>query len=224
MSLLKAIGGAIGLAIGGPMGAALGSGIGSLASGGDIKDAITSGIMGFGIGSIPGAQGLAQSAMGAAGLQGAAGGGGPLAGLFGGAGAAGTGAGAASGMAGAGAAGAARAAASGAGAGAGMGGLGTFLGSLAQSPLVMASLMEATQPKGPIMTPLQQQQMATGERPPTIAAPQRLTSATAATTHVLPWAASLKVPALGPAIRSRRRSTRTAVLFRKRCSRTASSS
>ena len=168
MSLLKAIGGAIGLAIGGPMGAALGSGIGSLASGGDIKDAITSGIMGFGIGSIPGAQGLAQSAMGAAGLQGAAGGGGPLAGLFGGAGAAGTGAGAASGMAGAGAAGAARAAASGAGAGAGagMGGLGTFLGSLAQSPLVMASLMEATQPKGPIMTPLQQQQMATGERAP----------------------------------------------------------
>jgi hypothetical protein len=166
MSLLKAIGGAIGLAIGGPMGAALGSGIGSLASGGDIKDAITSGILGFGIGSIPGAQGFAQSAMGAAGLQGAAGGGGPLAGLFGGAGAAGTGAGAASGMAGAGAAGAARAAASGAGAGAGMGGLGTFLGSLAQSPLVMASLMEAAQPKGPIMSELQQRQMATGERLP----------------------------------------------------------
>ena len=166
MSLLKAIGGAIGLAIGGPMGAALGSGIGSLASGGDIKDAITSGILGFGIGSIPGAQGFAQSAMGAAGLQGAAGGGGPLAGLFGGAGAAGTGAGAASGIAGAGAAGAARAAASAAGAGAGMGGLGTFLGSLAQSPLVMASLMEAAQPKGPIMSELQQRQMATGERLP----------------------------------------------------------
>lgn len=168
MSLLKAIGGAIGLAIGGPMGAALGSGIGSLASGGDIKDAITSGIMGFGIGSIPGAQGFAQSAMGAAGLQGLAGGGagaaggGPLAGLFGGAGTAGAGAGAASGAAGAGAAGAAQAAA----AGTSTGGLGTFLGSLAQSPLVMASLMEATQPKGPIMTPLQQQQMATGERVP----------------------------------------------------------
>ena len=59
--------------------------------------------------------------------------------------------------------GAARAAATGAGAG---GGLGTFLGNMAQSPLVMASLMEAVQPKGSIMSPLQQQQMATGERVP----------------------------------------------------------
>jgi len=168
MSLLKAIGGAIGLAIGGPMGAALGSGIGSLAGGGDIKDAITSGIMGFGIGSIPGAQGFAQSAMGAAGLQGLAGAGagtgaatgGPLAGLFGGgAGAAGAGAGAsaATGAAGAGAAGAARVA---------QGGLSGFLGSMAQNPLVLASLMEATQPRGSIMTPLQEQQLATGERVP----------------------------------------------------------
>lgn len=160
MSLLKAIGGAIGLAIGGPMGAALGSGIGSLASGGDFKDAITSGLLGFGIGSIPGAQGFAQSAFGAAGLQGLAGGatgggatgGGPLAGLFGGAG-------------GAGAEGVRQTVQQGV-TQQGAGGLGTFLGNMAQSPLVMAALMEATQPKGPIMTPLQQQQMATGERVP----------------------------------------------------------
>lgn len=158
----------IGMAFGGPLGAALGSGIGSLAGGGDIKDALTSGLLGFGIGSIPGAQGFAQAgtnALGLSGLMGAGGGAGaanPLAGLFGGAGAgaAGAGAGAASGMAGAGAAGAARAA------GAGAGGLGTFLGNMAQSPLVMASLMEATQPRGPIMSELQQRQVATGERLP----------------------------------------------------------
>ena len=53
MSLLSAIGGLVGLAFGGPMGAALGSGIGTLASGGDIGDALKSGIMGYGIGSLP---------------------------------------------------------------------------------------------------------------------------------------------------------------------------
>ena len=162
MGLLSAIGGAIGLALGGPVGAALGSGIGSLAGGGDFKDALTSGLLGFGIGSIPGAQGFAQGAMGAAGLQGLAGGttaaSNPLAAMLGGAGG-----GAASGAAGAGAAGAARAAATGAGA---QGGLGTFLNTMAQSPLVMASLMEATQPRGSMMTPLQQRQVATGERLP----------------------------------------------------------
>ena len=164
MGLLSAIGGAIGLALGGPVGAALGSGIGSLAGGGDFKDALTSGLLGFGIGSIPGAQNFAQGAMGAAGLQGAAGGttaaSNPLAAMLGGAGGGG---GAASGAAGAGAAGAARAAATGAGA---QGGLGTFLNTMAQSPLVMATLMEATQPRGSMMTPLQQRQVATGERLP----------------------------------------------------------
>ena len=49
MSLLSAIGGLVGLAFGGPMGAALGSGIGTLASGGDIGDALKSGVMGYGI-------------------------------------------------------------------------------------------------------------------------------------------------------------------------------
>ena len=158
MGLLSALGGMIGLAVGGPFGAALGSGIGSLAGGGDIKDALTSGLLGFGIGSIPGAQGFAQGAAGAVGLQGlaggAAGGANPLAGLFG------TGAG------GAGAQGAARVITQGATQGAAQGGLGTFLGNMAQSPLVMASLMEATQPRGPIMSELQQRQMATGERLP----------------------------------------------------------
>jgi hypothetical protein len=158
MGLLSALGGMIGLAVGGPFGAALGSGIGSLAGGGDIKDALTSGLLGFGIGSIPGAQGFAQGAAGAVGLQGlaggAAGGANPLAGLFG------TGAG------GAGAQGAARVVAQGATQGAAQGGLGTFLGNMAQSPLVMASLLEATQPRGPIMSELQQRQMATGERLP----------------------------------------------------------
>jgi len=167
MGLLSAIGGAIGLAIGGPVGAALGSGIGSLASGGDLKDALTSGLMGYGIGSIPGAQAFAQGAAGAAGLNSlvagaapaAAGGAAanPLASLFGGAGAgaAGAGAGAASVPAAAAGAGAATA-----------GGLGPFLSGMAKNPLVMASLIEAFQPKGSMMSPLQQQQMATGERLP----------------------------------------------------------
>jgi hypothetical protein len=46
------------------------------------------------------------------------------------------------------------------------GGLGPFLSGMAKNPLVMASLIEAFQPKGSMMSPLQQQQMATGERLP----------------------------------------------------------
>lgn len=161
MGLLSAIGGAIGLAIGGPAGAALGSGIGSLASGGDLKDALTSGLMGYGIGSIPGAQAFAQGAAGAAGLtslaSGATGAANPLANLF---------TGAAAGGAGAGAAGAAAVPAAAAGTAATAGGLGPFLSGMAQNPLVMASLIEAFQPKGSMMTPLQERQMATGERLP----------------------------------------------------------
>ena len=161
MGLLSAIGGAIGLAIGGPAGAALGSGIGSLASGGDLKDALTSGLMGYGIGSIPGAQAFAQGAAGAVGLtslaSGATGAGNPLANLF---------TGAAAGGAGAGAAGAAAVPAAAAGTAATAGGLGPFLSGMAKNPLVMASLIEAFQPKGSMMSPLQQQQMATGERLP----------------------------------------------------------
>ena len=72
MSLLSAIGGLIGLSLGGPLGAALGSGIGTLAGGGDIGDALKSGLLGFGIGSIPGVQGMVGNVAGAAGLQGVA--------------------------------------------------------------------------------------------------------------------------------------------------------
>ena len=73
MGLLSAIGGLVGLAFGGPMGAALGSGIGTLASGGDIGDALKSGLMGYGIGSLPGVSGLAAKGAGAMGMQGLAG-------------------------------------------------------------------------------------------------------------------------------------------------------
>ena len=49
--MLAPIGGVIGFALGGPGGAALGSGIGSLAGGGDVKDALLAGALGFGAGS-----------------------------------------------------------------------------------------------------------------------------------------------------------------------------
>lgn len=72
MGLLGAIGGAIGLVTGGPIGAALGSGIGTLIGGGDLGDALKSGLLGYGIGSIPSVQNLAAAGMGAIGAQGAA--------------------------------------------------------------------------------------------------------------------------------------------------------
>ena len=49
--MLAPIGGVVGFALGGPMGAALGSGIGSLAGGGDVKDALLAGALGYGAGS-----------------------------------------------------------------------------------------------------------------------------------------------------------------------------
>jgi len=174
MGLLSSLGGLVRLAVGGPVGAAIGSGVGALASGGDLGDALKSGILGYGIGSIPGVQNMVSQAAGAIGMGGmassaapaAAGGGGlfgggagGFGGLFGGgAGQAAAAQGAAQGAAGAGAASAARAAQG--------GGIGNLLGNIAGSPLVMASLLEAAQPRGPIATPLQQRQMATGERLP----------------------------------------------------------
>ena len=71
--LLSAIGGLVGLAFGGPMGAALGSGIGTLASGGNIGDAFKSGIMGYGIASIPGVSGMMAKGAGMMGMEGMAG-------------------------------------------------------------------------------------------------------------------------------------------------------
>lgn len=70
MSLLSTLGGLVGLAVGGPGGAAIGAGIGSLAGGGDAEDALKAGLMGFGIGSIPGIQNFAASAGSALGLGG----------------------------------------------------------------------------------------------------------------------------------------------------------
>ena len=177
MGLLNAIGGLVGFAIGGPAGAAIGSGIGSLASGGDLGDALKSAALGYvggGIGARMGAMGgqgigaLAQSIGG----MGMAGGGtqmNPLAALFGGGG----GRGAANPIAnfaraatqGPAPVAAARGAATGAAAGGG-GGL-TSLLNIANNPLVMATLLQAMEPKNiQITTPEQQRQMDTGERLP----------------------------------------------------------
>lgn len=168
MGLLSSIGGLIGLAVGGPLGAALGSGIGSLAGGGDIGDALKAGVLGFGIGSIPGAQGFVQGAAGSLGLNALAGGaggqagGGSLAALLGGGGGAG------------GTAAAQTAAAAGGGAavnpiaaltgGAGLGG--GIMGFAQQNPLIMAALMQAAEPSRDMLSPEQERQLATGERLP----------------------------------------------------------
>jgi len=155
MGLLSAIGGLVGLAFGGPMGAALGSGIGTLASGGDIGDALKSGLMGYGIGSIPGVAGFAGQAASAAGAQG-------LAGKFG----------AAQQMAGQTAIGK-MAGQLGAGVQAGMGGAPAAQGTVGQGlfgmpmqDLVLAGLLEAGEPKAAKLTPQQRRQVETGERVP----------------------------------------------------------
>jgi hypothetical protein len=179
--ILSTIGGIIGLMVGGPTGAAIGSGMGNLAGGGSFQDAFRTGIMNLGIGALPGGQAyMAQNAIGQ--IFGAGGGGGggqsnPMAqilGSFGGGG----GGGQSNPMAqilgsfggGAGAMSTAQAQAQPSAGGpqpqAQAGGLGPFLTGMAQNPLVMASLMEAFQPRGSMMTPLQQQQVATGERLP----------------------------------------------------------
>lgn len=169
MGLLSTLGGLVGLAVGGPLGAALGSGIGTLASGGDIGDALRNGLLGFGIGSIPGvAGGLGQMA-GAAGLQGTASSlamqaanpnalgkmaQGGLGGFFGGGGGAGGGIQQVA---------AAPAAASGGGLAQGLG----SLASLMDNPLIMAGMMQMGSPKNvELMTDEQRRQAATGERLP----------------------------------------------------------
>jgi hypothetical protein len=175
MGLLSSIGGLIGLAVGGPLGAALGSGIGSLAGGGDIGDALKAGVLGFGIGSIPGAQGFVQGAAGSMGLNALAGGqagGGSLAGLLGGGAGAG-GAGGAGGLAaaltggGQGAAAVNPLAALTGGAGGGGAGLGSgIMGFAQQNPLIMAALMQAAEPNRNMLSPEQERQLDTGERLP----------------------------------------------------------
>jgi hypothetical protein len=181
--ILSTIGGIIGLMVGGPTGAAIGSSMGSLAGGGSFTDAFRTGIMNLGIGALPGGQAyLAQNAIGQ--IFGAGGGGGGGQGnqmaqfldSFGGGGGDG---GQSNPMAqilgsfGGGGAGAMSTAQAQAQPSAGSsqpqaqaGGLGPFLTDMAKNPFVMATLFEALQPKGSMMSPLQQQQMATGERLP----------------------------------------------------------
>ena len=158
MGLLSAIGGLVGLAYGGPMFAALGSGIGTLASGGDFKDALKSGLMGYGIGSIPGVSGLAAKGAGALGLEGLSGQfaaqqatqKAALAKMAPGLSKIGTGI-----TAGAGGAPAASATV----------GSGIFGPGMVDN-LVLAGLIQAGEPKPIPLTPLQQQQRDSGERAP----------------------------------------------------------
>jgi hypothetical protein len=181
-SILSTIGGIIGLMVGGPTGAAIGSGVGSLAGGGSFQDAFRTGIMNLGIGALPGGQAyLAQNAIGQIFGAGGDGGGGQgnqmaqfLDSFGGGGGQSNPAAQILSSLAGGGGAGAMSTAAQpqaqpGAGTQqpqAQAGGLGPFLTDMAKNPFVMATLFEALQPKGSMMSPLQQQQMATGERLP----------------------------------------------------------
>jgi hypothetical protein len=170
MGLLSSIGGLIGLAVGGPFGAALGSGIGTLAGGGDIGDALKSGVLGFGIGSIPGVAGLAAQGTAALGMPGlsaqfaqrAAGQQALMSGLFGGGGAGG--AAAAQTAAAGGAAAANPLAALTGGAGGGLGG--GIMGFAQQNPLVMAALMQAAEPSQDMLSPEQKRMLETGERLP----------------------------------------------------------
>ena len=182
--ILSTIGGIIGLMVGGPTGAAIGSGMGSLAGGGSFEDAFKTGVMNLGIGALPGGQAyLAQNAIDQIFGAGGYGGGGQgnqmaqILGSLAGGGGGGQGdqmAQILGSLAGGGGAGGlstaaqtqAQSSTEGQPTQAQAGGLGPFLTDMAKNPFVMATLFEALQPKGSMMTPLQQQQMATGERLP----------------------------------------------------------
>lgn len=165
MSLLGTLGGLIGLSVAGPAGAAIGAGIGTLAGGGDAEDAIKAGILGYGVGSIPGVQNFASTAGAAMGLGGV----GQTADLA--RAAQGTqGANIAQALLGTGAGGqAARSAVTGATTptATGIGGGGGITGIL-NNPYVMAALLQQAD-KGArtdVLTDLQKRQIETGERMP----------------------------------------------------------
>lgn len=159
MSLLGTLGGLIGLAVAGPAGAAIGAGVGTLAGGGDVKDALKAGVLGYGIGSIPGVQNIVGQGASLLGLGGGAGAGA-------GAGAAAAGA-AARQLPGTAALGTATQAPMAGGFGAAVGGGISSLINLVDNPLVMATLLQAAEPKNVMAaTPQQQRQMETGERLP----------------------------------------------------------
>lgn len=160
MGLISAIGGLVGLAYGGPAFAAGAAGIGALAEGGNLKDALKAGLMGYGLGSIPGVAGFASNAASAAGMQGLSGkfasaqkmaAQSPIGKMVGGLG---QGVPAGSGLAPA----AQRAAQT----GAQMGGL----GGLSMENLILSGLIQMGEPKDTPLTPLQKAQLATGERAP----------------------------------------------------------
>ena len=168
MSLLSAVGGLIGFAMGGPAGAALGSGIGSLASGGDLGDALKAGMLGYVGGGMAAGAGAAggqgiTSLLGSMGLGGtAATTANPLARIS----TAMTGGNAAAG-------GAAMnqmskmASAGGGGGLTSLFNLGPQGGSILSNPLIQSLALQAMQPKEvKITTPLQDRQLATGERLP----------------------------------------------------------
>ena len=67
-NLLAAIGGLVGFAMGGPAGAALGAGIGSAGSGSSLDNILKDAGMAFGMGAIPAVAGVANSFAGKAGL------------------------------------------------------------------------------------------------------------------------------------------------------------
>ena len=170
MSLLSTLGGLVGLAIGGPGGAAVGAGIGALAGGGDAQDALKAGILGYGIGSIPGVQNFAATAGAGLGLGGIGnnqalaaealkqGGTGANLGQM-----------LTGGGAGANVANVAKNAGANPGAAQAAQGIGTGgITGLLNNPYVMAGLLTASEQANPkvVMTDQQRQQMSTGERRP----------------------------------------------------------
>ena len=149
-NLLKTLGSLIGLAVGGPAGAALGSGIGTLAGGGDLGDAIESGIGTLFTGVLTGRAGIGLDA------------------LSGGASAQRSGQNILSMLGGQaspnvpdmiGPIQVTRPNLS--------GGIGNLISATGiDNPYIFSALLESTRPKGTLLTPLQQEQMRTGERNP----------------------------------------------------------
>lgn len=154
--LLSGIGSLVGMAFGGPAGAAIGAGLGTLISGGSIGSALKSGAGSFLSGKFGGGAGNAMMSV-------LGGGGSPqdaLSQLLGG----GNGQMNFAGDQGQGAPGQPQGDGQGQGQGQGLGG---GLMNLLGSPLVMAALLKATEPKNvELATPEQRMQIETGERLP----------------------------------------------------------
>ena len=178
MSLLSSLGGLVGMAIGGPTTAFLGATVGSAADGGSLEDALKAGVMGAVGGGSGGPLGGIMNALGGGGnnplsgimqaVGGAAGQGGgnqvsqlvSLLGNQGGGNQARNNQGLASILSSMG-----MGRNQGIGAAAGQGG--GLLGLAADNPLLMASLLQATEPRNiKITSELQDRQLATGERDP----------------------------------------------------------